>query len=230
MPKNMTVLYEDNHLLVVNKPTGLATMGTTEQPSAYGLAAEYLKVKYRKPGNVFVGIVSRLDKLVSGVLVLARTSKAAARLSEQIRNQQVDKRYWAVVEGNCHHSAWYTLENWIRKDDASQRMVCAANQSPTAQLAALRLRTLKYDQHCSWLEVQLLTGRKHQIRIQLAELGFPIVGDRKYGSTVSFPMGIALHCHQVTVSHPTKKETMSFQCFPPKSWMRWRKTLNIELQ
>ena len=219
MRKTLAVLYEDNHLLVVNKPAGLATMGaTTGTTTAVTLAAEYLKERYQKPGNVFVGVVSRLDRLVSGVLVLARTSKAASRLSQQFRDQTTDKRYTALVEGKWVAPDWLQLEDWVIKDEPRQRMRVAAENAPGAQLARLKVRAVATRSPWTQLSIELQSGRKHQIRLQLAHQGHAILGDRKYDATSRFPHGIALHCQQLTLQHPTRREPLSFMAPSPDYW------------
>jgi 23S rRNA pseudouridine1911/1915/1917 synthase len=217
---SLDVLYEDNHLLVVNKSAGLATMGVTEdEPSVVRLAKEYLKQKYQKPGNVYLGVVSRLDALVSGVLVLARTSKAAARLSEQFRERETSKIDWAIVERLPRGSA-SELVHWMRKDERQQRMVVTAANASGAQEARLNFRPLQKLACGELLEIELLTGRKHQIRLQLATGGAPILGDRKYGSEKQFPHGIALHARRLTIAHPTTKEELEFIAPLPVTWTK----------
>lgn len=214
----LDILYEDNHLLVVNKPAGIATMGVTDdEPSVAKLAKDYLKAKYNKPGNVYLGIVSRLDALVSGVLVFARTSKAAARLSEQFRERETSKIYWAVVE-RLPRTASDHLVHWLKKDERQQRMVVTAPQAAGAQQAELRYRPLQSLAAGQLLEIELLTGRKHQIRLQLATVGAPILGDRKYGSERPFPSGIALHARRLTLQHPVQKQTVEILAPLPASW------------
>jgi 23S rRNA pseudouridine1911/1915/1917 synthase len=218
--RRLDILHEDNHLLVVNKPASLATMGVTDdEPSVVRVAKEYLKEKYQKPGNVYLGVVSRLDALVSGVLVLARTSKAAARLSEQFRERETNKIYWAVVE-RLPRIAAEELVHWLRKDERQQRMVVTAANATGAQEARLRFRSLQKLACGELLEIELLTGRKHQIRLQLATVGAPILGDRKYGSEQSFPHGIALHARRLSIVHPTTKEELEFVAPLPAPWSK----------
>ena len=213
------VIYEDNHLLVINKPAQLATMGARAgEPTAAAWAAEYLKQRYQKPGNVFVGVVSRLDSFVTGVLVLARTSKAAKRLTEQFRDRQTSKLYYACVEGQLGEPVWRTLSAHIAKNDAAHRMMIVPAKSADAQLATLQFRTLISAKTCSLLEIDLGTGRKHQIRLQLSDLGHPILGDSKYGATSKFPNGIALHACKLTLEHPTLRQPMSFVAPLPAAW------------
>lgn len=217
LPK-LSVLFEDNHLLVVNKAAGLATMGVTEaESSVVGLAKAYLKEKYSKPGNVYLGVVSRLDAMVSGVLVLARTSKAAARLSEQFRERETSKLYWAIVERPPRSKSAEVL-HWVRKDERQQRMVVAAANTPGAQEARLAYRTLDRLPAGDLLEIELITGRKHQIRLQLTTIGSPILGDRKYGAARPFPTGIALHARQLSIIHPVSKEPLVFRAPLPPAW------------
>ena len=219
------VLYEDNHLLVVDKPAGLATVGTTDRPSLYRWAGAYLKQKYHKPGSVFVGIVSRLDTVTSGVVVLARTSKGAARLSEQIRQSRMRKEYLAVVEGHLADDSGEWSE-WLIKDDRAHRMRVAASQSPAAQLARLRFAVLARGGNGATaytrVQVELLTGRKHQIRVQMAAAGHPVWGDRKYAAvTPAVGRGIALHSSLLELEHPTRRESLRFEAPPPPSWSKW---------
>ena len=220
---SLSVIYEDNHLLVVDKPAGLATMGSELGTQTMARqAAEYLKYKYDKPGKVFVGVVSRLDRLVSGVLVLARTSKAASRLSEQIRMHRTEKFYLACVEGSLKPSnnvdGWSEVTHWVRKNETLKQMQTVDASMPHAQQATLRLRVLGQSGPLSLIEVQLVTGRKHQIRLQLSELGHPILGDTKYGAKRRFAQGIALHSHRLTIEHPTQKHSMTFESSPRSRW------------
>lgn len=225
------VLHEDNHLLVVNKPVGLATMGTEpSQPTVARAAADFLVDKYNKPGKAFVGVVSRLDRLVSGVLVLAKTSKAASRLSDQIRRRQPTKEYLAWVDGDSREvvdigAPPRRIEDRLWKNELRMRMeVSDHGDSAKTQLAQLELETLAVGSGRSLVKVRLITGRKHQIRVQLANLGLSIVGDQKYGNSSKFGAkgqpGIALHCRMTKIQHPTLKEDMTFVASPPAKWQR----------
>jgi 23S rRNA pseudouridine1911/1915/1917 synthase len=223
----LSVLFEDNHLLVVNKPCGIATMGTEAgEPSLARLAADYLKHKYNKPGNVFIGVVSRLDAFASGVLALARTSKAASRLSDQIRRQSTSKRYLAWVEADVPVSpAHIQIEDYLCKNEAAHRVEVVKSTASGAQLAQMRYRCLLRTTQYSVLEVELLTGRKHQIRVQLAARGMTVYADSKYGSELTWRNSIGLHCYRNVVEHPTLAKSMSFQCWPG----HWREQMGTRL-
>lgn len=218
---SVTVLYEDNHLLAVCKPANLPTMGTAPDASSLVTwARQYLKEKYGKPGNVYVGVVSRLDALVTGVVVLARTSKAAARLTETFRSREARKLYWAIVEGVPAPPA-ATCVDWLRKDEPTRRMHVTRPQHPEAQEARLTYRTLAQLPRGTLLEIALESGRKHQIRVQLAHRGHPVLGDVKYGSEAAFPIGIALHSRQLEFLHPVRKTPLCLEAPVPVYWHAW---------
>jgi 23S rRNA pseudouridine1911/1915/1917 synthase len=217
------VIYEDNHLLVVDKPAGLPTAGVTDRPSVVSWGREYIKRRYDKPGNVFLGVVSRLDSVTSGVLVVARTSKAASRLSDQIRRRRIGKRYLAIIRGSPAPQEGHLVDT-LWKDDAAHRMrVAAGPRTAGGQEAELRYRTLwgwrRQGEELSLLAVELLTGRKHQIRVQLAARNWAVIGDRKYGEGAA-PVdgGIALHSWLLTLEHPTRREPLRFTADPPAAW------------
>jgi 23S rRNA pseudouridine1911/1915/1917 synthase len=204
--------------LVVVKPAMLATMGTSgERASLLDQAKAYIKAKYQKPGNVYLGVVSRLDAPVTGVLVIARTSKAASRLTEQFRARTVEKTYWAAVEGTPRPASGELLD-YVRKDERHRKMHVANKGAADAKEARLTYRTLQPLAGGALLEVELDTGRKHQIRLQLAHAGHPILGDRKYGSRRPFPRGVALHARRLAFDHPTRGERLDFTAPPPDSW------------
>jgi 23S rRNA pseudouridine1911/1915/1917 synthase len=219
-PPPLKILYEDNHLLVLDKPAGLPTMGTPgDRATLLSLAKDFVKQRYQKPGNVYLGIMSRLDAPVTGVVLLARTSKAAARLTEQFRSHSVEKTYWALVEGMID-SDEETLIDWLGHDDRHRRMHIVGPTMPGAKEARLSYRRLGIVKEDSWLEVRLDTGRKHQIRLQLSHHGHPVVGDRKYGSRSPFPEGIALHARRLVVKHPTTGKFLELEAPLPASWRR----------
>jgi 23S rRNA pseudouridine1911/1915/1917 synthase len=226
MQRAIRVLYEDNHLLIVDKESELATMGAREgMPSLLQDAKDYLKQKYQKPGNVYLGVVSRLDSFVSGVIVFARTSKAAARLAAQFASGAVSKTYWAIIPDSPKLPESGELEQHIYKDDRAKRMFISKRKLPNSQVAKLRFRTLARAGSERLIEITLLTGRKHQIRAQLAYMGSPIIGDRKYGSTVEFPKGIALHSVHLELEHPITKQRLKLDSLPPKYWQCGRFSL-----
>lgn len=220
-PAPLEILYEDNHLLAVVKPVGLATMGVAEdRPSLLGLAKGYLKERYGKPGNVYLGAMSRLDAPVSGVVLFARTSKAAARLTAQFRARAVEKVYWAILPGEIQPAAG-ELSHWVLKDERHRRMHIVRPNTPGAQDARLKYRRLASLARGSLVEVLLETGRKHQIRLQLAQRGLPIVGDRKYGSREAFPAGIALHARRLVCTHPTQDVVVDLVAPVPAVWHQY---------
>jgi 23S rRNA pseudouridine1911/1915/1917 synthase len=232
----LDVLYEDNHLLVVNKPAMLPTMGVAEdRPSLLTVAKEYVRRKYNKPGNVYLGIVSRLDAPVTGVVLLTRTSKAAGRLSQQFRERDVEKVYWAIVEGSVEPGERQLID-FLRKDERHRRMHVTGANTPDAQRAELTYRVIRpkgeigrggteettmNSSPFTLLEVRPLTGRKHQIRLQLSHAGLPIVGDRKYGSSRPFAAGIALHSRRLVIEHPVSKMQLEIEAPLPASWQRY---------
>lgn len=214
----LDVLYEDNHLLAVVKPAGLATMGLADaRPTLLAQARAYVKQKYGKPGNVYLGVLSRLDAPVTGVVLFARTSKAARRLTEQFRTRAVEKVYWAIVEGFIQPRT-ATYVDWIAHDERHRRMHVVAAGTPGAREARLTCRPMRSLQGMTLVEIALETGRKHQIRLQLARRGHPIVGDRKYGSRRPLPAGIALHARRLRIAHPISGTPIVFVAPLPEVW------------
>lgn len=217
----LEILYEDNHLLAISKPAGLPTMGVAEsEPSLLNLAKEYIKERYNKPGNVYLGIVSRLDAPVTGVVIIARTSKAARRLTEQFRGREVEKTYWALVDGQITPAAGECVD-WLGQDERHRRMWIVGPTLPGAKQARLAYQRIAELPDSSLLEVTLETGRKHQIRLQLAHRGYPILGDRKYGSRRPWPVGIALHARRLVLTHPVKGDRLSIEAPVPMAWRRF---------
>jgi 23S rRNA pseudouridine1911/1915/1917 synthase len=214
----LEILFEDNHLLAVNKPAGLATIGTGARTQSLArLAKQYIKRRYRKPGNVYLGVMSRLDAGTSGVVLFARTSKAAARLTEQFRTRRVRKTYWAIVSGRLRAPRG-ELVDWLVKDEARKRMALIAVARPGAKEARLRYKLLRELPGGLVLEVELLTGRKHQIRLQLAARGLAIWGETKYAAGRPFPAGLALHARKLVVEHPVGKTPLELVAPVPGSW------------
>lgn len=220
---NLDVLYEDNHCLAVNKPAGLLAQGdVTGDLSLVDLASSYLKTKYQKPGNVYVGLVHRLDRPTSGIILLARTSKAASRLSEQFRLGSIEKIYHAVIDGSCPEDSgeW---NDTLWKDEERNVVRVVPPNTPGGQEARLAFRVLGRFPRTTQLELRPITGRSHQIRVQLAARGCPIVGDRKYGAVSTLRMSddrprIALHAQQLTFTHPTRGEVLSVSAPVPPDW------------
>lgn len=212
----MRILFEDNHLLVVMKPAG--TPVQADESGDLDLltkAKAYVKQKYRKPGDVYLGLVHRLDRPVSGVLVLARTSKAASRLSAQFRAHTPAKRYLALVEGKLYGAG--TEIDYLAKRNRHVRRVKPTY--PGAKRAELDWISRAWGKRNSLIEVTLKTGRPHQIRVQLAKLKHSILGDLRYGASGPFDgRNLALHCFALTIEHPTKKELMTFTAMPPVTW------------
>ena len=216
--QRLEVIYEDNHLLAVLKPAGLATMGLpSSQATLLTLAKQYVKDRYQKPGQVYLGTVSRLDTPVTGVVLFARTSKAARRLTEQFRSRAVTKIYWALVEGLVRPAKGEWVD-WLGQDERHRRVRVVGPTQPNAKQARLIYRRLNVVEGNSWLEVELVTGRKHQIRVQAADRGHPVLGDRKYGSQRSFPEGIALHARRLVIDHPVGGEPLALQAPLPGAW------------
>ena len=218
--RELDILYEDNHLLVVVKPAGIATMGLPEgEETLLTVAKDYVKHRYDKPGNVYLGVVSRLDFPVSGVIVFARTSKAAARLNDQFRDHHAEKTYHAIVEGRIAPEEALLVDH-LCEDPRHRKMWVTARPTAQSKEARLRYKRLQCVRDRSLLEVTLETGRKHQIRLQLSHAGHPILGDRKYGSRANFPQGIALHAKRLVIAHPITKEPLTFEAPLPACWQK----------
>jgi len=214
----LDILFEDNHCLAIAKPAGaLSTHYEGREETMDRLVKAYLKEKYQKPGNVFLGVVHRLDKPVSGVLLFARNSKAAARLAEQFRQGSVEKIYWAVVEGDVPRQAG-SLEDWLKRDKVQGRDEVEEPRTPGSRLALLHYEKLSMHGGLSLVEVRPQTGRTHQLRVQLAHHGQPIYGDAKYGSVHTFERAIALHARSLTFLHPIRNEPISLMAELPRGW------------
>jgi 23S rRNA pseudouridine1911/1915/1917 synthase len=219
-PLPFDILYEDNHCVAVCKPAGLASAHFQGDGATLDrLVKRYLKSKYNKPGNVFLGIVHRLDKPVSGAILFARTSKSAARLSEQFREGTVEKVYWAVVEGELDAEAG-TLEDWlqIEKGPQSKRIEVVAPRAAGARQALLHFQKRGEHGGLCLLELRPQTGRTHQLRVQLAHHGHPIFGDARYGSVHTFGPAIGLHARSLTFLHPVRYEPITVTAELPPTW------------
>lgn len=212
----MKVLYEDNHIIVVNKDSGEIVQGdkTGDTPLSETVK-EYIKVKYNKPGNVFLGVVHRLDRPVSGVVVFARTSKALSRLNEMFRKGDVHKTYLALTAGRPPKTM-DTLTGWLVRNEKQNKSYCYDHEVPGSKKAVLCYKEAGHTDNYTLLEVELKTGRHHQIRCQLASIGCPIKGDLKYGARRSNPDGsISLVSANIAFVHPVSKQPMSFDAILP---------------
>ncbi|MBD5289215.1 MAG: RluA family pseudouridine synthase [Bacteroides sp.] len=211
----MEIVYEDNHIIVVRKESGEIVQGdkTGDKPMVEYLK-DYIKEKYHKPGNVFCGVVHRIDRPVAGLVVFARTSKALTRLNEMLRKGEIHKTYWALVEGRVSQTEG-ELTDWLLSDGRLNKTRVVSERTPDAKLSRLRYRTVAVGDRYSLLEITLLTGRKHQIRAQLSAMGHPIKGDLKYGARRSNAGGgISLVAKHLEFIHPVSKEQMDFDTSP----------------
>jgi 23S rRNA pseudouridine1911/1915/1917 synthase len=222
----LIILYEDNHCLAVNKPAPLLTQSASpEIPSLEALARDYLRTKYHKAGRVYLGVPHRLDRPVSGVVLFARSSKAAGRLAEQFHERQVTKRYWALVEGDvsADEGEW---SDWLLKIAAEARTERVEPETPGAKVAVLSYRVLRRFEGRTLLEIEPKTGRSHQIRVQAASRGWPICGDVLYGAKTEFGPSaelprdrvIALHARSLTFLHPIRYEPVEVIAPLPAYW------------
>ena len=205
----MEVVYEDNHIIIVNKKSGEIVQGdkTGDRPLS-DIVKDYIKEKYAKPGAVFLGVVHRLDRPVSGLVVFARTSKALSRLNKMFAEGEVHKTYWAITK-NAPRDNEGTLTHWLVRNEKQNKSYAYEQEKPNAKKAILKYHVLSHSDNYSLIEVQLLTGRHHQIRCQLAAIGCPIKGDLKYGAPRSNPDGsISLLSRRVEFVHPVSKETI----------------------
>ena len=226
----MTILYEDNHIIAVNKSSSEIVQGdkTGDQPLSEALKA-YLKEKYNKPGEVFLGVTHRLDRPVSGVVLFAKTSKALTRLNEMFKTQEIKKTYWAIVKEKPEQPEG-RLEHYLTRNEKQNKSMAFDKERSDAKKAALSYRLIAHSDTYYLLEVQLETGRHHQIRCQLAKMGCPIKGDLKYGFPRSNPNGgISLHARSVEFTHPVSKEHIHLTAPVPeddKLWQTFQLTVN----
>jgi 23S rRNA pseudouridine1911/1915/1917 synthase len=222
----MTVLYEDNHIIIVNKAPGEIVQGdkTGDKPLSERVK-EYLKAKYNKPGNVFCGVTHRLDRPTSGIVIFAKTSKALSRLNAMFKNNEIDKIYWAVVK-NLPEKGEATLVHYLVKNERTNKSVAYDVEKPNTKKSVLHYKVIARSQYYSLLEVDLETGRHHQIRCQLSKIGSPIKGDLKYGAERSNPDGsISLHARKIAFTHPVSKEKIEAVAPTPDDAL-WKALLN----
>ena len=208
---NLEVLFEDNHLLIVNKKSGDIVQGdkTGDKPLS-DVVKEYIKEKYNKPGEVFLGVVHRLDRPTSGVIIFARTSKALERLNKMLRERTISKTYWAVVK-NTPLKEKDSLIHFLKKNPKNNKSTVFTKETDASKKAILHYSVIKKLDNYSLLEIDLETGRHHQIRAQLAYIGTPIKGDLKYGASRSNKDGsIHLHARKISFTHPVSKENILF--------------------
>lgn len=211
------ILYEDNHVIVCIKPAGVLSQSDgSGAPDMLTILKRYIKEKYGKPGEVYLGLVHRLDRPVSGVMVFARTSKAASRLSEQIRTRKVEKLYRCVVNGVLEGSG--RLENYISKDEDRNIVTVSDSEKPGYKASYLDYRAIATKDGLTLTEIRLGTGRSHQIRAQMAHNGYPLVGDQKYGLKDNRCKDIALESFKLSFEHPVKRELITFEAPIPEGF------------
>lgn len=228
----MKVVYEDNHIIIVNKQSGEIVQGdkTGDRPLS-DIVKDYIKEKYQKPGAVFLGVTHRLDRPVSGLVVFARTSKALTRLNKMFAEGDVHKTYWAIVsrsvdeerrsgsaevQGTEDTDGWHTLEHWLIRNEKQNKSYAYDRERPGAKKAILRYRAIAHSDRYTLLEVNLMTGRHHQIRCQLAAAGHPIKGDLKYGAPRSNADGsISLMARRIEFTHPVSKAPVTIEAPVP---------------
>jgi len=222
VPVSQRILYEDNHLIVVNKLPSEIVQGdkTGDQPLSEAVK-EYIRKKYNKPGNVFTGVIHRLDRPVSGVVVFAKTGKALSRMNELVKNREIKKTYWAIVKSKPKEKE-ATLTHFLVRNEKKNKSFVSGKKQENSKEAKLSYRLVASSKDYYLLEVDLHTGRHHQIRAQLAAIGCPIKGDLKYGYARSNKdASISLHARSVTFVHPVKKEPLTIVAEPPEDVL-WR--------
>lgn len=217
----LNIIYEDNHIIVVEKPVNIPSQADkTEDVDMLTIIKEYLKKEYNKSGEAYLGLVHRLDRPVGGIMVFAKTSKAASRLSEQVRNKTFKKKYLAIVDGKPEKEAG-VLEDYLLKTERTNTSKVVEEGTKNAKLANLEYETIYYnpDTDLALLKIKLNTGRHHQIRVQLSHMGHAIYGDQKYGQRGKGKQ-ITLWAYEITINHPTTREELTFKVLPKKegSW------------
>lgn len=217
----LNVIYEDNHLLVVIKPQNVPSQeDSSKDEDMLSMVRNYLKEKYSKPGNVYAGLVHRLDRPTGGIMVFAKTSKCASRLSELIREGEFNKKYLAVLVGKPKYDKDHLL-NYLKKDDVNNIVRVVPILETGAKKAELTYKVLDYNDKVSLVEVEIFTGRSHQIRVQLSNINHPIFGDVKYRGDVVKGWNLALWAYKLSFTHPVSKQTLNFVCYPPMEEIPW---------
>ena len=221
LESELVILYEDNHIIVVLKPQNVACCpDESGDDNLFDCVKRYIKTTYEKPGNVFLGLVHRLDRPTGGVMVFAKTSKAAARLSEQMRTGGFEKLYFAVLCG-CPFKPRATLENYLRKNSLNNMVYVCTQTEEGAKFASLEYNVLERAGGLSLAEVKLHTGRTHQIRVQMAAINCPLYGDMRYGGENAVKGRLALWAYSLRFTHPTTGEELRFEIEPPKDEKPW---------
>ena len=206
------IIYEDNHLLVVEKPINMPTQeDDSKDPDLLSELKKYIKEKYNKPGNVYLGLVHRLDRPVGGVMVFAKTSKAASRLSDQVRTHKLDKRYYAVIEGKLEEG---TLKDKLLKDPKTNNTIV----SDLGKESVLSFKNITYKDGLSLVDIHLETGRSHQIRVQFSSRGHALYGDQRYNKNAKAGEQIALYAYYLSFEHPVTKEKLEFKLDKPNKY------------
>lgn len=220
--EELNVVYEDNHIIVVIKPQNIPTQeDESKDKDLLTMVKEYIKVKENKPGNVYVGLVHRLDRPTGGVMVFAKTSKAASRLTQEMHTDDFKKRYLAVINGKPREKR-AKLVNYLLKNPRTNTVQVVPELTTNAKRAELTYEVLDEKEKVSLVSVQLLTGRSHQIRVQMKNIGNPIYGDVKYGGDIlAKGHNLALWAYELKFVHPTTKENMTFKCYPPEDIVPW---------
>lgn len=222
-PNELSILFEDNHIIVVMKPQNVASCpDESGDDNLLDQIKSYIKEKYQKPGNVYVGLVHRLDRPTGGVMIFAKTSKAAGRLSEQMKTGDFEKRYLAVING-APHTERGTLNNYLKKNTVNNMVYLCTQGTEGARFASLDYCIIQKESSLALAEIKLHTGRSHQIRVQMAGINHPVYGDMRYGGDRAQKGKLALWAYSLTVTHPVTKERMRFVCEPPKESAPWNK-------
>lgn len=220
--KGIIIVHEDNHIIVVVKPQNIPSQADeSTDPDMLSLLKEYIKEKYNKEGDVFLGLVHRLDRPTGGVMVFARTSKAAERLCESLKSGDFEKKYMAIVQG-IPREKQDRLTHYLIKNEFRNIVQVAPMTSTGAKLAELDYKVLTDKNGMSLVMIKLLTGRSHQARVQMATIGTPIIGDAKYGKEEKIKSNLALWAVEIKFTHPTTKEKMTFRVYPPETEYPWK--------
>ena len=220
--EELKVVYEDNHILVVIKPQNVPSQADSSKDiDMLTMCKEYIKEKYNKQGNVYVGLVHRLDRPTGGLMVFAKTSKSASRLAESMKAGEFNKKYLAVVVGQPKYKE-DRLVNYLKKDTKDNVVRVVPQLEEGAKYAELYYKTWDTNSKLSLVEVKLATGRNHQIRVQMATIGNPVFGDVKYGGDIVKGYNLALWAYKLSFEHPISKQTMNFVCYPPTDKTPWK--------